>query len=97
MTVTDAQFDSLSGDLTSLEDAVLDNERLILGLPDKSDFNAMQMYNSQKFNTIDTEVSGLAIKIDEIIEYIQNLKLSHTELENLFFVYTGSLSTGAIT
>lgn len=89
MTVTDAQFSGLSGDVVALQDAVLDNERLILGLPSKMDFDNMQMYNSEEFIDIKANATTLTSKVNSVVSYIQNLKSSYTNLVTLVYAHTG--------
>lgn len=89
MTVTDAQFSGLSGDVVALEAAVLDNERLILGLPSKYDFNNAQEYNSEEFTEIKANAVILTNKTNTVIGYLQNLKSAYVNLSTLTYAHTG--------
>ena len=89
MTVTDSEFSGLSGDVVVLQDAVLDNERLILGLPSKLDFDTLQTYNAQQFNNIDCVLVVNSDNIDKIIDYVHSLKFLYSTVQNTLSVHTG--------
>ena len=88
MAVTDAQFSGLSGDVAALELSVLDNERLILGLPSKNDFDNFQTYSSQEFNNLTSILAALSSKVNTMVGYMQNLKSSHVNLTTVVSTHT---------
>jgi len=90
MVVTDAQFSGLSGTVDTLIEDVFDNSKYILGLPSIIDFDALQAYNAQQFNNINTVLDSIQETQDILISYITNLKQNHGALEVLFDVHTGS-------
>jgi len=85
----EASLNDLSGLWQALSGQVFDNEKLILGLPSKSDFNSLSSTHSSRFNTLEANVSTLQDQITELIGFIQNLALEHSQLESNFDIYTG--------
>jgi hypothetical protein len=96
MTVTDAQFSGLSGEVAALDDRVFDNEKLILGLPDKSDYDAQQTYTSQQFNTINTALDAVIETQNTLVQYVANLKQTITDHVNEeVYALSGLATSGA--
>jgi hypothetical protein len=96
MTVTDAQFSGLSGDVAALDERVFDNERLILGLPDKADYDAQQTYFAQQFNTINTALDAVIDTQNTLVQYVANLKQTITDhVNDEVFALSGLATSGA--
>ena len=93
MVVTDAQFSGLSGEVDALQADVLDNSRIIMGLPTKTDFNNFEMYSSQRFNTIEDSVDLNTHNIESIIDYIHSLRFLYEALQSSFTGQTGLVKT----
>ena len=89
MTVTDAQFSGLSGDVVSLGIDVLDNSKIIMGLPGKADMDAHQLYQLSNFNTIDGRLDALESMQKSLIQYVTNIKQSLSQLSDIFTGHTG--------
>jgi len=79
MTVTDAQFSGLSGDVVALQTDVTNNSKILLGLPSKADYNNQQAYISQQFNTINASLETAIETQNTLVQYVSNLKQTITE------------------
>ena len=98
MTVTDTQFSGLSGDVAALDDRVLDNEKYILGLPDKSDYDEQQTYFAQQFNTINTTLDVVIETQNTLVQAFANLKqLTTDHMAEEVYALSGLATSGAHT
>ena len=80
----------LTGVVADLSGRVLDIEKTLVGLPSKKDFTALSQSNSSQFNTISTDLTSLTEKLNDMLEYVVNLKLNHNSLEASFTGHTGA-------
>lgn len=69
----------LSGVVDNLSGRILDLEKNIIGLPTKVDYNNLSNSISQRFNTVNNNISNLSTKVDSLISYVTNLKLGFTQ------------------
>lgn len=58
-----------------LSGRVLDLEKQVLALPDYSDWQALQVTSSSRFNTVEGNVADLYVKFNELNNKIVNLQL----------------------
>lgn len=82
-------FNYLSGAFDTLSGQVTDNIKLLLGLPNKTDFDNMQAAHSQQFNSITSDIADLESKFNDLYQLAVNLKLSHSALTDDFTGHTG--------
>lgn len=96
MTVTDAQFSGLSGDVSTLQTDVTNNSRTLLGMPSKADYNNQQTYISQQFNNINTSLEAVIETQNTLVQYLANLKQTITDhIDEDVFALSGLATSGA--
>jgi len=84
----------LSGRIDLVELRMLNVEKNVLRLPSKADYNTLSQSNTARFNTLQAASDANAATLNTLIEYISNLKLSHTALESSFSGHTGQFVYG---
>jgi hypothetical protein len=70
---------------------IADNEKLLMGLPSRSDYDTLSTLHSSRFNTLDTALTNLQNQVNDLQAYIVNLKLNLSSHVSDFTGYTGSL------
>lgn len=84
----------LSGVVESLSGRVFDLEKQIIGLPNRSDFAGLSQSHTSRFNSLASDLASISSKLDDVFEYIINLKVSLTSLEEDFVGHTGDFVYG---
>jgi len=68
---------------------ITDNEKLLIGLPSRSDYDTLAQLHSSRFNTLDTSMTTIQDQLNDLAAYIINLKLNLTSHIADFTGHTG--------
>mgnify|MGYP003144747214 CR=1 FL=1 len=68
---------------------ITDNEKLLMGLPSRSDYDTLAQLHSSRFNTLDTSMETMQSQLNDLTAYIVNLKLNLTSHITDFTGHTG--------
>ena len=79
-------IDAMSG---LFESRILDNEKTLLSLPNRSDYDSLSQLHSSRFNTLDTDLTTLQNQIRDFSSYLVNLKLTLNSHIGNFTGHTG--------
>jgi hypothetical protein len=85
----------ISGRVDILESQMLNVEQQILTYPTSSDFDALSVLISARFNTLNIQLADALAKLSDYEVYIVNLKLAHTSLERSLTGHTGLYLSGS--
>ena len=68
---------------------ITDNEKLLVGLPSRSDYDTLAQLHSSRFNSLDAALTTLQEQMNDLASYVVNLKLSLTSHTADFTGHTG--------
>ena len=68
---------------------IADNEKLLVGLPSRSDYDTLAQLHSSRFNSLDSSLSTVQEQVNDLLAYVINLKLSLTSHIADFTGHTG--------
>ena len=68
---------------------ITDNEKLLVGLPSRSDYDTLAQLHSSRFNTVDSAITTMQEQLSDLAAYIVNLKLNLTSHTADFTSHTG--------
>ena len=85
-----AALSDLTGLWQALSGQVFDNQKLILGMPSKHDFDNLQQIHASRFNSLETSLTTLQDNVNDLIGFVQNLKLTYSDLNTAFTGHTGN-------
>ena len=68
---------------------ITDNEKLLIGLPSRADYETLAQLHSSRFNTLDSNMSAMQDQLTDLVGYIVNIKLNLTSHLDSFTGHTG--------
>jgi len=86
---TEAALQDLTGLFQALSGIVYDNQKNIFAFPTKADFSSLSSTHSSRFNTIESSITEIQDSVNDLIGFVQNLKLQQSQTATDFADYTG--------
>ncbi|RMG74279.1 MAG: hypothetical protein D6710_01815 [Nitrospirae bacterium] len=79
----------VTGAINDLSGRMLSLERYILTIPNQNDFDELGALSNQRYNDLTTRLDSIQNTLDDLLQYVVNIKLDLTNLTDLFNTHTG--------